>query len=402
MKILQLCYKPPFPSVDGGTLAMNSLTQGLLAQGCEVKILSVASEKHPVKWDRLTEEYKSATSFEAVDVDLRVKALPAAVALLCGESYNVKRFDSRAFRRRLTELLKAEKYDVIHVESIFLAPYLDTIRQYSQAPVVLRAHNVEHRIWQQMAKGCDKALKRWYLKKLALALRAYELEKINAFDGVACITEDDMETFRQLGCRKPLISIPFGMALPETSATKTRHDMLFYIGSMDWRPNLEGVTWFLDKVWPLIHKEMPELRMVLAGRNTPEDLVWQYWNREDVEIRGEVENASTFISEGLINVVPLLSGSGIRVKIIEAMSHGKAVVSTTIGAQGIHYEEGKHLLIANTPEEFVDKVRQLASNPDYAVEVGNNARALIGAEYDAKNLAKRLIDFYTTLQERKA
>ncbi|MCR4829767.1 MAG: glycosyltransferase family 4 protein [Bacteroidales bacterium] len=402
MKILQLCYKPPFPSVDGGTLAMNSLTRGLLAQGCEVKILSVASEKHPVKWERLTEEYKASTGFEAVEIDLRVKALPAAVALLCGESYNVKRFDSSAFRSRLTELLKAEKYDVIHVESIFLAPYLETIRQYSQAPVVLRAHNVEHRIWQQMAEGSDKVLKRWYLKKLALALRAYEVERVNAFDGVACITEDDMETFRLLGCRKPMISIPFGMELPQTSATKTRHDMLFYIGSMDWRPNLEGVTWFLDNVWPLIHKEMPELRMVLAGRNTPDDLVWRYWNREDVEIRGEVENASTFISEGLINVVPLLSGSGIRVKIIEAMSHGKAVVSTTIGAQGIHYEEGKHLLIANTPEEFVEKVRRLANDPAFAVEMGNNARELIAAEYDANNLAKRLIDFYTTLQDRKA
>lgn len=402
MKILQLCYKPPFPSVDGGTLAMNSLTRGLLAQGCEVKILSVASEKHPVKWERLTEEYKASTGFEAVEIDLRVKALPAAVALLCGESYNVKRFDSSAFRSRLTELLKAEKYDVIHVESIFLAPYLETIRQYSQAPVVLRAHNVEHRIWQQMAEGSDKVLKRWYLKKLALALRAYEVERVNAFDGVACITEDDMETFRQLGCRKPMISIPFGMELPQTSATKTRHDMLFYIGSMDWRPNLEGVTWFLDNVWPLIHKEMPELHMVLAGRNTPDDLVWRYWNREDVEIRGEVENASTFISEGLINVVPLLSGSGIRVKIIEAMSHGKAVVSTTIGAQGIHYEEGKHLLIANTPEEFVEKVRRLANDPAFAVEMGNNARELIAAEYDANNLAKRLIDFYTTLQDRKA
>lgn len=402
MKILQLCYKPPFPSVDGGTLAMNSLTRGLLAQGCEVKILSVASEKHPVKWERLTEEYKASTGFEAVEIDLRVKALPAAVALLCGESYNVKRFDSSAFRSRLTELLKAEKYDVIHVESIFLAPYLETIRQYSQAPVVLRAHNVEHRIWQQMAEGSDKVLKRWYLKKLALALRAYEMERVNAFDGVACITEDDMETFRLLGCRKPMISIPFGMELPQTSATKTRHDMLFYIGSMDWRPNLEGVTWFLDNVWPLIHKEMPELHMVLAGRNTPDDLVWRYWNREDVEIRGEVENASTFISEGLINVVPLLSGSGIRVKIIEAMSHGKAVVSTTIGAQGIHYEEGKHLLIANTPEEFVAKVRRLANDPAFAVEMGNNARELIAAEYDANNLAKRLIDFYTTLQDRKA
>ncbi|MBR6440525.1 MAG: hypothetical protein IKS44_00550, partial [Bacteroidales bacterium] len=144
MKVLQLCNKPPYPPVDGGTLAMNSITQGLLAAGCEVKVLSVCSDKHPVRTNQMTEGYLRATRFEAVHIDLDVHVLDAAVALLCGESYHVKRFESKAFAEKLAEVLQAEEFDVVHVESIFLTPYVPVVRKYSRARVLLRAHNVEH------------------------------------------------------------------------------------------------------------------------------------------------------------------------------------------------------------------------------------------------------------------
>ena len=151
MKVLQLCSKPPYPPVDGGTLAMNSITQGLLAAGCEVRVLAMCSEKHPVLEDRIPDDYRRATRFEAVFVDLRLHPLDAGVAMLCGDSYHVRRFESKAFAARLAQVLQEETFDIVHVESIFLAPYVPVIRRHSTAPVILRTHNVENQIWRRMA-----------------------------------------------------------------------------------------------------------------------------------------------------------------------------------------------------------------------------------------------------------
>ena len=395
MKILQLCYKPPYPSVDGGTMAMNGVTQGLLSCGHAVRVLSLCSDKHPVDVRVATSDYARKTNFEAVPIDLSIHPVDAAFALLCGESYNVKRFYSKVFDHKLAELLSADTFDIVHVESLFLSPYLSTIRQHTDAPVVLRAHNVEHRIWFQMAKSEPMPLKRWYLKHLALALRQYELEQMNAFDALVCISDDDAEAFRQLGCRKKITGIPFGIELRNLPSETPEPYSLFHIGSMDWRPNQESILWFLDKVWPLIHKELPQMHLFLAGRKMPD--VISRTKREGVVVVGEVPDAADFINSKQINVVPLLSGSGIRIKIIEAMSLGKPVISTTVGASGIAYSDGENLLIANTPEEFVMQTKRLVNDLELCSAIGANARKLVENEYSQEALAKKLVAFYETL-----
>lgn len=392
MKVLQLCNKPPYPPVDGGTLAMNSITQGLLAAGCEVKVLSVCSDKHPVRTAQMTDEYLQATRFEAVHIDLGVHVLDAAVALLCGESYHVKRFESKAFGAKLAEVLKAEEFDVVHVESIFLTPYVPIIRKYSQARVLLRAHNVEHLIWRRIAQCERNPLKRWYLKHLSLTLGAYEREHVNDYDGVMCITDTDADFFRSAGCRKKVVSIPFGVPLEPMETVDEEPCSLFHLGSMDWLPNIEGVRWFLSQVWPLVHKQIPEVHLYLAGRRMPADL--RQLDMEGVSVVGEVPDAMYFINSKQINVVPLLSGSGIRVKIIEAMSAGKVVISTTVGAEGIHYTDGKDLLIADTPEMFVQQIQRCVADPGLCRTIGRNAYNLIVEEYGVERLTQKLLDFY--------
>lgn len=392
MKVLQLCNKPPYPPVDGGTLAMNSITQGLLAAGCEVRVLSICSDKHPVRKDRMTQEYCDATRFEAVYVDLGIHPLDAAVALLCGDSYHVKRFESKDFAARLREVLQEETFDIIHVESLFLTPYLPLIRKYSKAPVLLRAHNVEHLIWQRIAKSERNPFRRWYLKKLALALRAYECKHLNAYDGVVSITDNDARLLREMGCRKPIVAIPFGISPESLENVEVEPNSLFHLGSMDWMPNLEGIQWFLDNVWPKVHEAMPQLTLYLAGRKMPDDLM--RLDMEGVKVVGEVPDAMYFIATKQINVVPLLSGSGIRVKIIEAMSAGKTVIATTIGAEGIAYTEGRDLLVADTPEQFVQQIRRCVDDPDFCQSVGRSAYRLIAEEYSNERLTQKMLDFY--------
>ena len=377
---------------------MNSITQGLLEAGCEVRVLSLCSDKHPVLESRIPDSYRQATHFEAVHVDLSLHPLDAGVAMLCGESYHVKRFESKAFARRLAEVLEEETFDVVHVESVFLTPYLPVIRAYSQAKVMLRAHNVEHTIWHRVAQGERSPFKRWYLKHLSLTLAAYEREHLNDYDGVVSITENDAEQLRTMGCRRPMVAIPFGITPDGEVSVEEEPNSLFHIGSMDWMPNQEGVRWFLEQVWPKVHERMPQLTLYLAGRKMPEDLM--RLDREGVRVLGEVPDAMYFISSKQINVVPLLSGSGIRVKIIEAMSVGKVVVTTTIGAEGIGCTDGVDVLIADTPEQYVDQLYRCVSDPAFRQEIGSHAAQLVAERFGCKQLTGRLLDFYYQILNR--
>ena len=392
MKVLQLCNKPPYPPVDGGTMAMNSITQGLLSRGCEVKVLTVETDKHPVRAERMDAGYRERVGLESVYVDLSVRPLPAMGAMLCGESYHVKRYISPTFAARLRAILEAEEFDVVHVESIFLTPYVPLIRKHSKARVMLRAHNVEHLIWKRVAQSCGNPLKRWYLKHLSLTLRAYELEHLNDYDGIVCITRNDADCFRQNGCRKPLAVIPFGVEPEEVPQVETEPDSLFHIGAMDWLPNQESIRWLLDEVWPVVHREVPRAKLYLAGRKMPE--CWMKANIEGVSVVGEVPDAMYFIGSKKINVVPLLSGSGIRVKIIEAMSVGKTVITTSVGAQGIDYTDGENLLIANTPEEFAYQIKRCLDDDAFCRRVGEAAERLIADQYNGGRLADKLLEFY--------
>lgn len=398
MKVLQLCIKPPFPTVDGGTMAMNSITQGLLREGCEVKVLAMESDKHPADRAKMGEEYLGQTGFESQYVDLSVKPLAAAVAMLCGESYHVSRFRSEAFAARLRAILERETFDVVHLESLFMTPYVPLIRSLSAAKVVLRSHNVEHVIWQRVAASTPYGLKRWYLKHLALTLRAYELEHINDYDGVVCITKGDAEYFRQHGCRRPLTSIPFGVEPEDAANVEVEPASLFHIGAMDWLPNRESIEWLLEEVWPVVHREVPQAHLYLAGRKMPQR--WMDARIEGVTVVGEVPDAGYFIAGKQINVVPLLSGSGIRVKIIEAMAAGKAVVTTTVGAQGIDYTNGENLLVADTPEQFAAQIKRLVADQEYCRSVGEAAARLVAEHYDVKRLTAQLLQFYDKIEKR--
>ncbi len=399
MKILQLCYKPPLPVVDGGTLGMNNMMQGMPAGGATVRILSVASDKHPARLDLMPEAYKQATRFEAVHIDLSIHKLDAAVCLLTGESYNVKRLISKAFNRRLAAILQEETFDVVQVESIYLAPYLPTIRRYSSARVVLSAPNVEHEIWRGHARQCKRPLKRWYLKHLALSLGAYEREMAPRFDGVLCVTERDADFFRGQGCRKVLVR-PCGIDLQEPIPQGTVQPFsLYHLGSMDWQANVDSIVWFLEKVWPKLHKQLPQVTLHLAGRNMPDNLLQM--QIEGVTIQGQVPDAYHYISDKQINIVPLLYGSGIRVKIIESMAAGKAVVSTRVGAAGIECNDGENILLADTADEFVSQIACLVIDQAFCDRLGDAARCLIETRYDNARLTQEMLIFYAGLHAKR-
>jgi glycosyltransferase involved in cell wall biosynthesis len=393
MKILQFCYKPPFPALDGGSMGMHYVTEGLINNGHEVKVLSFHSKKHPCRVDKLPVEYVEKTKFETVFVDLDIKPIPALVAYLCGESYHVKRFINEQMKRKLVEILKAEDFDIIQVESIFLTPYLPIMRRFSNAKIVLRAPNIEHKIWERIYKSTKTPFKRGYIKHLALTLKYYELNHINDYDAVSPVTEVDAEYFRENGLRKKCKGIPFGMNPPELlSDVLEEKNTIFHIGSMNWHPNEQGIKWFLEECWDKIRQTTPNVQAYFAGRYMPNWL--KNTSIEGVHIVGEVEDSIRFMTSKQIMVVPLLSGSGIRIKIIEAMSIGKTVIATTIAAEGIMYEDGKNIIIANSAEEFASAVKYCVENPDKCKSIGEEAYKLIAERYSNDQVVNQLVTLY--------
>ena len=397
MKILLLCNKPPYPASEGGPMAMNSIITGLLESGHQVKILAINNKKYNVKASDIPEDYKQKTGIELIDVDLSIRPLKAFLNLFTKKSYHVERFISEDFKKKLTKTLKQEHFDVVQLEMLYMAPYVETIRQHSKAMVVLRAHNVEHKIWERIAKETKFFVKRLYINHLAKTLKEYELNALETVDGIAAITRKDAAFFRKY-CSKPIIDIPYGV-YPEQFTPKYEIEgrpKFFHIGSMNWMPNEEGIRWFIDEILAKTVEKVPDFVYHLAGRNMPE---WLTTLKDPhIDVVGEVPDAKEFVAKHDVAIVPLLSGSGIRIKIIESMAMGKTVITTRVGAEGILYDEEVNIIIAENKAKMVEAIRAINENPETAVRIGQAARKLVEETYDNRKVIARLLMFYEQIK----
>ncbi len=398
MKILQLCNKVPFPPKDGGSIAMNNLTQGLTAEGHSLKILAVITPKNFIDIEKLPAEYRLKTNIEAVFIDTEIKISEAFLNLFTTKSYNIERFYSKTFEQKLIHVLKSEQFDVIQLESLYVSMYAAVIRRYSKAKIVLRAHNVEHKIWERSAEAAKNPLKKAYLKLLAKRLKKYELKNLNTFDAIAAITKGDEIYFKKSSNVKAIETFPFGIDFKnyiENNSPQEEPLSLFHIGAMDWQPNVEGINWFLNNVWEKLHAAHPSLKLYLAGKNMSSEL--KHLNKPNVVIAGEVKSAMEFMQSKGIMIVPLLAGGGMRVKIIEGMSLGKTIISTSIGAEGIDCENNKNCIIADDEAEFIAAVNRCLSDKIFCSEIGKNAKMLAVKQYNNADICRRLTQFYQSL-----
>ncbi len=382
---------------DGEAIAVTYLAQALHQLDCEITLLSMNTTKHFFDKSTLPKDFNHYESIHLVDVDNRVKAKDAFLNLFSSQSYHISRFVSPKFQLKLIELLKAKEYDIIQLETLYLAPYVDLIRSYSKAKIVMRSHNVEHEIWKRITENTSLGAKKMYLSLLTRRLENFELEYLNKYDMMVAITERDLNFFKQLGCTIPAHVAPIGLELKDYTIEATEHKVptFCFIGSLDWMPNTEGIEWILEKVWPKVLEKAPQAVFHIAGRNTPENLLAKEW--KNVVIHGEVPDAADFINSHDVMLVPLFSGSGMRVKILEGMALGKVVLSTDLGLEGIHAKHGEQVLIANTVADFVNEIIICSQQPNMIQAIGTAASDFIHEYYDNLSIGKRLLDFYSEL-----
>lgn len=396
MRILQLCNKPPLPLLDGGCIAMHNLSMGLMDARIELKILTVATNKHPFIPEAYSEDYLKKTKIESVFINTDVSILGAMSSLLSSNSYNISRFYSKYFQEKLITILEKDQYDIVQLEGLYMTPYIKAIRENSTAQIALRAHNVEHLIWEQLARGTNNWIKKLYLKFLAKKIKSYEIKLINKVDCILPITDVDAHLFKKLGSKTLHSTIPFGINLDDYTwnpLTLNSPLKLFHLGALNWQPNKEGVEFFVNKIWPNL--SMLPVQFNLAGRNIPAS--FRANESVNFNVYGEVQNAITFMAAHDIMVVPLKSGSGMRIKIIEAMALGKIVISTTIGAEGINFTNGTNILIADTDNQFINQVKFCIDNPDLAKRIGVNARKLVEQDFSNRKIIEKLVSFYNNI-----
>ncbi len=395
MKILILTNKLPYPPRDGGSIATLNMITGLRDAGNKITCLALNTSKHPFPVDQIPVELSSSIRFIGVDCDSSIRPLRLGSNLLfSSHPYIAERFNNKVFRISLSSLLQKESFDIIQLEGPYPGVYLDVIRNESKAIISLRAHNVEHLIWKRKALHERSPLNRWYMNNLARRLKAYELEVAHRIDRLIPISDYDRTYFREQGIQRPSLTIPAGLILSNYPLTELPFTpTIFFIGALDWMPNQEGLNWFLQKVFHKLLTELPELRFHVAGRNAPSSFEKRF-NHPNIVYHGEVSDARSFMQSYHLMVAPLLTGSGIRIKILEGMALGRPVVTTSTGIEGIPARIKQDVAVADKPYEFSNHIVRLLGDREESNRMRLDARKLIEENFDTLELSNRLTQFY--------
>ena len=400
MRILQVCKKFPYPVMDGEAVAVRALALGLREAGCEVDLLSFNTSKHRVA-DPQAVDLPHYRHIASSDLDNDVVWWKVARSLLRRGSYHVTRFECDQFRGQLKTMLQLHDYDAIVLETSILATYIPVIRELTDAPVLLRAHNVEHEIWDRLGRR-GSLLHRPVYRELARRLRRFERAYLPLADVLLPITARDGEAFRRdLGYAGAVHVVPVGYqarAYAKTPALPFDRPLsLSFIGSLDWAPNLEGLDWFLAAVWPRLHRAYPSLEFHVAGRKTPDRI--RDLALDNVTVHGEVPDSRAFLREHPLTVAPILSGSGTRVKILDAMSTGRVVLTTSMGLEGIDAVDRREVLVCDRAGDFVAQLDWLLADPARARRIGAAATDLIRDRFDFARIGFRLA---SVIRDRRA
>ena len=359
MKILVVSHKPAYPARDGGCLAMQSLIKVLLQiESVELSVFSLYTHKHPKPTvDQLPRE----VNFKFSPINTQLKPIKALSHFALNKNYNLSRFYNQQVSEELQAFAIDTEPDIVIFESLFSLIYIHDLREIIEAKFIYRSHNIEYKIWQELS-NLSNGPKKIYINQLWKSLKKEEEFWSKQADHILCISALDQEAYANWDIKQSSILWP---SLSLQKAKESLNNKAYHLGAMDWQPNLEAWNWFQEEVLPHCkHK----IEIHLAGKAMPEDLETHDW----VKNHGEIKSVNDFLADKDICLVPLLSGSGIRMKVLEAASLGKALISTSKGVEGLELEGKKHFLLANDPLEFAKAMDVLYSDDQLRSALGNN------------------------------
>jgi polysaccharide biosynthesis protein PslH len=303
--------------------------------------------------------------------------------------YAIWKYRSVAMRQAIADIARSGEVDLIVCD--FLAPAVN-MPDHVLCPAVLFQHNVEATIWERHAGIASNPIAKAYLAQQWRRMRAFERAQCRRFDHVVAVSRRDMDVFRGEYGVESVSEVPTGVDTeyfrPTGAVSPDRHDLVF-TGSMDWLPNEDAILFFIEAVLPRVRAAVPGVTLTVVGRNPSPRITALGRQDGTVRITGSVADVRPFIERAALFIVPLRIGGGTRLKIFEAMAMEKAVVSTSIGAEGLPVRDGEDIVLADTPETFAASVVRLLSDERRAAQVGQNAAAAVRAEFGWDRVAEK-------------
>ncbi len=394
MRVLYLTNKPIFPLVDGGCVAMHQFLKCLLNAGYNVKNFTISTPKHPFEINKYPSKLSTIIQPEGYYIDTRLSAINAAKSLLINSSYNIDRFHSTELEKIIIDYINKNECEIVIMESIFFAHYVKQIKKKCNVKVLLRSHNVEHEIWEKLATNESNPLKKIYLNKLAKNLKKVELSTLPQFDGVFCISKLDKNKFKSYLPNINYATIPLTIDRSQINSDYSIQ-RFFHIGSMNWKPNIESVNLLINDIFPKIRNLLPDAELILAGSNMPKEI--ESNTAKGIKVLGYIEDLSSFMASNGIMIVPLKSGSGVRVKLLEGLSLGVPIVTTSQGAEGIEStlsdSTKRTMIIEDEIENIIAASVNLFQNQELRSELGENGKKLIQSKYQIEPVTNKIIEF---------
>lgn len=370
-QVVLVLPKPPFPVRDGGQKALAASVELWAAMEVALTIVVLHTPKHPWNAEAIPKGQPSHLRWMPLFVDTSVKIQHVWLALSKGLGLRAARFYSKEVEETLASLCK--QADLVVFESPFTALY--ALGSDKWAPVYwYRAHNVEYKIWG----GRGFSMTSWIMKLDNLFLKGLEHRIWKKMDKILAITPEDQEVMIQAGTSAKVEVFPVHMHPPERPLMSMNRPLqFFHLGAMDWLPTREGIGWFVKEVWPNLHALYPQSQLHLGGRHFPPHTGWEKIN--GVVVHGEVADIDSFLEKGDVLVVPLFQGGGIRIKILEALAAGKAVVASSKALEGLAPEvKAVCLATDHTPESWTTAVTLLCQQKTHPEVLQNVVLASYG------------------------
>ena len=394
MKILFLSPTVPFPLTDGGRIRVFNLLKQIATKN-EVTLLAL--ETQPTDADGVAELQGLGVQVHLVPNTStlpRVSLGTLVKAFLRRQPITVARYDLPAYRQKFKELVATETFDLVHYEMFHTAQF----HTETNLPKVLSQQNVDSAIWRRLCSETVNPFYKFAYWTQQLAFQRYERVLSPKFDAVTCTSDIDAAVFQQ-HCSEDIIEIiPNGVDVrhyqPDFVSEAPAH--LIYIGSMDWYPNEDAVGFFADEVLPQIQENVREVRFSIVGGN-PSARVEKLAERDRIVVTGRVPEIKPYFAEATVFVVPLRIGSGTRLKILEALAMGKAIVSTSVGAEGLDLRDSEEIFIADEPAAFADAVTRLLTDDSLRRRIGERGRARVEQDYDWRSIGEKLHRLYAKI-----
>ncbi len=393
MRVLLLTQVLPYPP-DSGPKVKTYYVLKYLAQRHRVTLVSFVRETDKPEYiqhlESLCERVVTVPIARSKTRDLRF----LAQSLLTREPWMMLRDERPEMRQALAELAATTHFDVVHADQTNMGQYA---LPFKDSRKVLDLHNALWMLYKRLAETTPaKSPMKYILMRDWPLLKRYEGWLCRQFDAVTAVTDEDRALLIEAGAPENIVVIPIAIDTDEQAFIQRRpaSPHIVHIGTMYWPPNINGINWFLDHVYPLVKREVPDVRCTLIGARPPESLIRRAADDRTLTVTGYVEDPLPFLEDASMMVVPLQAGGGMRVKILNALAQGIPMVSTAVGCEGIKVTHEQDILIADEAPAFAEATVRLLTDYDLNSEITRQGRATAEQLYDYRQACRPLDAIY--------